>query len=338
MSTMAVSNANWIERFDENAVYDEVQSWFARDALRAALGDTKTETERIALDWLARAGKRFRPFLATCMFLAFRQDAVSPLPEVIRSVSLAVECIHKASLIYDDIQDNDAIRYGEPTVHRVHGVPVALTASLLLLGHGYRLIAECDAPGEQRAEMLALATRGHCSLCLGQGEELLWMRRAVPLTPRQVLEIFRHKTATSFEVVFRLPAVCAAAGPEVHEALRRYSAHAGTAYQVQDDLEDFHGRGDVDDVRARRLSIVLAVAYERAEGAARELIRDAWCGEGRVPLEEVRRVIDAVGAEQGARDILGRCKRSALDALRPLGNVGLKVLLCRVTDMILPGA
>jgi geranylgeranyl pyrophosphate synthase len=331
-------SSNWISQFDDEAVYEQVHTWFVTDSLRAVLRAGDSDTERIAMDWLAKAGKRYRPFLAACMFIAFRQDASAPLPDSIRNVALAVECIHKASLIYDDIQDEDAVRYGQPTVHRVHGVPVALTASLLLLGLGYRLLAECDLPAQQRAEMLVLAAEGHCSLCLGQGEELLWMRSPTPLSPKQVLDVFRHKTATSFEVVFRLPAICAGAAEDVHEALRAYSAHVGTAYQVQDDLEDFHGRGDVDDVQARRLSIVLAVAYERAEGAAKQAIREAWCGDGRAGPEELRRLIAELGAEQGARDILARCKRTALDALRPLDNMGLKILLCRVTDKILPGA
>ena len=55
-----------------------------------------------------------------------------------------MECFHKASLIHDDIEDDDAQRYGEPTLHVEHGVPVALNVGDLLIGEGYRLLAECE--------------------------------------------------------------------------------------------------------------------------------------------------------------------------------------------------
>lgn len=320
-----------------DALYEEVGSWFTPDALRRELSLGSSATEQISLSWLAKAGKRFRPFLVACLFRTFGADGGEPVGLTARRLALAVECIHKASLIYDDIQDDDRRRYGEPTLHHVHGVPVALTASLLLLGHGYRLIADCGAGAAKCAEMLTLAAQGHCDLCLGQGEELLWMRSPAPLSPEQVLEIFRWKTAPSFEVVFRLPAICAGADRQVHEVLERYSALVGTAYQVQDDLDDFHGRGDVDDVKAKRPSIVLAVAHERADPAARRVVASAWCGRGGSP-DQLRRIIADVGAEEEAREILERHKRDALDALRPLENIDLKVLLCRVTDKILPGA
>src|SRR3978361_1545504 len=101
-------------------------------------------------------------------------DPETPLPFGLRRIAVAVECFHKASLIHDDIEDNDDLRYGEQTVHAQHGIPVALNVGDLLLGEGYRLIAESDAPAEARAEMLRVAAMGHRNLSLGQGAELFW--------------------------------------------------------------------------------------------------------------------------------------------------------------------
>ena len=114
---------------------------------------------------LAKAGKRWRPFLSVCVFQAFQEDPDGPLPEELRAAAIAVECFHKASLIHDDIEDGDALRYGEKTLHEEYGVPVALNAGDFLLGEGYRMIAELDTGSRQRAGMLKVAAAGHRTLC-----------------------------------------------------------------------------------------------------------------------------------------------------------------------------
>src|SRR5207244_208020 len=165
------------------------------------------ETERIARDWLKRAGKRWRPFLTVATFQALRDNTGAALPEDIRKIALAIECFHKASLIHDDIEDNDALRYGEKTLHEEYGVPVALNVGDLLIGEGYRLIGACQASAEQKAEMLAVAAAGQRELCRGQGAELCWRGEPKALTSLQVLDIFRKKTAPAFEVALRLGAI-----------------------------------------------------------------------------------------------------------------------------------
>jgi len=319
---------------DELAVlYERVNAWFERDGLRRMLGLGEREVEEIALDWLAKAGKRWRPFLAVCMFRAVGE--LDDYERQVAAVAVALECIHKASLIYDDIQDDDDVRYGEPTVHTVHGVPLALTASLLLIGHGYRLLAECEVEPERRARMLALATEGHCQLCLGQGTELSWMRRQSPLAPEEVLDIFRLKTAPSFDVVFRLPLICGGLDAAVVESLRRYCEIIGTAYQINDDLDDFHGEGDVDDLLMGRPSIVLAYAYEAADDARKKVIADAWCGGGEgVDYAAVKELLVELRAPGRALEELERYRADAVATLASLGRPDLEALLSQLSEMI----
>jgi geranylgeranyl pyrophosphate synthase len=341
------ANTEWIRRslrlasdgvsplIDLKALRESVQGWFNEPDLRALLGAGDSTTERISLDWFAKAGKRWRPLLATAVFEALRPDPGRPLPAPVRQVAAALECIHKASLIYDDVQDRDEQRYGEQTVHETEGVPVALTASLYLLGQGYRLIANARVDAEMRAAMLELATRGHCELCLGQGAELCWVRDPHPLTPDAVMDIFRWKTAPSFEVVFRLGAQCAGADAEVHQVLTRYSTAMGIAYQIADDLDDFREGADVDDIKSARPSIVVAGAYANATGTDREAIADAWCGKNRHgSSQSVRAVILRNGGEEAARAALEHWKHEALHALQPLRNRRLKLLLHRLIPLV----
>src|ERR1700722_12417929 len=102
-------------RLDLSQLRDEVDFWFTPLNLDSIMGPAEGETEKIARQWLGRAGKRWRPFLTTAAYQALRATPGSPLPEDLRKVAVAVECFHKASLIHDDIEDGGAQRYGEKT-------------------------------------------------------------------------------------------------------------------------------------------------------------------------------------------------------------------------------
>jgi geranylgeranyl diphosphate synthase, type II len=319
-------------RLDLDGLRAEVQSWFTPVALAELLGEAGGRTEEIAREWLARAGKRWRPFLAVCAWKAL-QDGEGELPRDLKRLAVAVECFHKASLIHDDIEDGDATRYGEPTLHEEHGVPVALNVGDLLLGEGYRLLAETEAPPDVRARLVHIAAQGHRTLCRGQGAELLWARRPEPLAPPEVVDIFRLKTAPAFEVSLHLGAAYAGADAGTLQALSRYSEALGIAYQVRDDIADLAGTSDgPDDLTAGRPSLPLAVAYERSKGDERALLEAAW---RRQPAAgDLRAALESQGAETRCRGLLEAYKEEAVRALAPLQNASLKGLLRRVVGKI----
>jgi geranylgeranyl pyrophosphate synthase len=327
------SGAAWKGRPDLDRLKADVASWFAPRALRAALGSDGTATEDVGVSWLARSGKRWRPFLTVCAFEALADGPFDGVPEPVRKVALAVECFHKASLVHDDIEDDDDLRYGRSTLHRAHGVPLALHAGNFLLVEGYRLIAECGAAPAPRAAMLAAAAEGHHALCLGQGKELCWARSPVPLSAAAVLDLYRLKTSPAFEVSLRLGAICAGADEGVARVLKGYSEALGVAYQIRDDLAD---EPVVGGGAGARPSIVPALAYEAAAGAQREVLREAWCGEAPPRRQDdVRRIHADLHVERRARALLEHHKARAIRALGPLRSHHLKALLYRLVDRIL---
>src|SRR5687767_5079525 len=202
-------------RMDLETIRRDVDSWFLPDALDAFLGTPKSETERIARDWLSRAGKRWRPFLTVCAWKALTDDPDAPVPDGLRRAAIAVECFHKASLVHDDIEDDDATRYGGDTLHAEYGVPIALNVGDLLVGEGYRLIAGSGAPAGTVVAMLRAAAEGHKTLSVGQGTELSWTRAPRALSSLQVLDIFRQKTAPAFEVALAIGCLYAGSYDEV---------------------------------------------------------------------------------------------------------------------------
>ena len=334
------TSADRTRRLDLDALRRNVEGWFTPDALNEAFGGPPSgETENLARAELTRAGKRWRPFLTVCVHQALQDDPHTAPPEALRKVAVAVECFHKASLVHDDIEDGDAERYGEPTVHAEHGVPLALNVGDFLIGEGYRLLAESDfAPGI-RARMIESAARGHRTLCLGQGAELAWARSPRPLSSQQVLQIFRQKTAPAFGVALELGATCAGAEPDVFEKLRAYSDALGIAYQIRDDLDDLEPSAEApDDVTALRPSLPLAVGYEqvKSEPEARASLEAAWRRapgvEGR--SDEVRALLARFDAADRSRRLMEGYKEEAIRCLPGLTSPSLKGLLRRVIGKI----
>ncbi len=334
-----LTSADRTHRLDLDRLRAEVESWFSKESLDAILGEATSETETIAREWLARAGKRWRPFLTVCTYTALQEDPEAPLPEDLRRIAVAVECFHKASLVHDDIEDDDALRYGEETLHVTHGVPVALNVGDLLVGEGYRLIGESEAPAEVKAEMLRIAASGHRTLSLGQGAELFWMRKPEPLAPLQVLDIFRQKTAPAFEVALRLGAAYARADEELGSVLARYSEALGIAYQIRDDVEDLDRNEAPDDLESLRLSLPLAVAFDFAkrDDAILGELEPMWRSErSQETARRARAIVTELGADERCRRLLDSYKEQAVRSLAIVEHASLKGLLRRVVSKIFP--
>ncbi len=323
-------------RMDLETIRREVDGWFLPDALDAFLGPARSETERIARDWLSRAGKRWRPFLTVCAWKALTDDPEAPIPDGLRRAAIAVECFHKASLVHDDIEDDDATRYGADALHAEHGVPVALNAGDLLIGDGYRLLAECGAPADVAIEMVRKAAEEHRTLSIGQGTELSWVRTPRPLTSLQVLDIFRQKTAPAFEVALAIGCLYAGGYDDVADTITRYSEAIGMAYQIRDDLQDL--AGDAGDICGGRPSLPLAVGLERAR--ARDdlhvIVEPAW--RRAATSDEERAAVLGALAELKVQDrcdaLLQGYKEEAIRALAAIENPSLKGLLRRVVGKI----
>jgi geranylgeranyl diphosphate synthase type II len=321
-------------RLDLGHLRDEVDFWFTPASLELLLGAAQGETERIARNWLMRAGKRWRPFLTVAAYQALSGQPDAQLPDDLRKIAVAVECFHKASLIHDDIEDNDAQRYGEKTLHEEFGIPVALNVGDLLIGEGYRLIATCKASPEAKAAMLQVAAEGQRELCRGQGAELVWTRQPGVLTPVQVVDIFRQKTAPAFEVALRLGALYAGRHDECDDVLGAYSRALGIAYQIRDDLADLGASGETDDIAGQRPSLLLAIARERASGDARAYLDQLWRREVTPDSPRVEAMYRELKADERCEHLLESYKEEAIRSLANLEHPSLKGLLRRVVGKI----
>jgi geranylgeranyl pyrophosphate synthase len=306
------SSTPWKNQVDTEAVRQAVDGWFE------APFDFETETERIAYEWLLKEGKRWRPYLLACTYSALN-EGTTDFPDAVRRLAIAVECFHKASLVHDDIEDDDDLRYGQPTLHKQYGIPVALNAGDLLVGEGYRWIASVD---EHTAELVRLAADSHRVLCVGQGEELYGLSQRQAFSARQILEIARRKTSPAFGVSLLLGATIAGASHELTGSLRGFSDALGIAYQIRDDLEEYKG-GESADLRA---SMILALANDLRP--TEMLTKDT---------PNLRHILDELMVVERASQLLEHYKNEAVRALNPLQNAMLKTLLRRIAAKMLGG-
>jgi geranylgeranyl pyrophosphate synthase len=235
-----------------------------------------TQHEAIAYDFLATGGKRSRPLITLATYDALRggkgtlsADGLD-LPDQVKRTALAIEAFHKASLVHDDIEDDDAFRYGAPTLHRTHGIGTAINVGDYLVGLGYRLVSrERKALGaEVAADILDRLADAHLKLSEGQGAELLWRdAEDKGLTPLDALKIYALKTAPAFEAALYSGVRLAGPAERYEKAVADFSRHLGVAFQVLNDLKDWNGDEDNklvagQDVLAARPTLLLALALE----------------------------------------------------------------------------
>ncbi len=247
-------------------------------------GDPLTVHENITYEWMGQGGKRSRPFITLAAYdalkgaPALRCDDAALLPDSVRRTALAIEAFHKASLVHDDIEDDDTFRYGRETLHRQYGVATAINVGDYLIGLGYRLVSKerKELGGDCAADILNRLSDAHLKLSEGQGAELLWRdAKDKSLTALDALKIYALKTAPAFEAALYAGVRLAGPAENYEKAINDFSKNLGVAFQILNDLKDWDGDTDNkliagQDVLAARPTLLLALALEGSTPAVRE--------------------------------------------------------------------
>lgn len=176
-------------------------------------------------------GKRLRPML---VFLCGGEGAGGRHGDGLVRAGVAVELVHTATLVHDDVLDRAALRRGRPTVYRLGGRPAAIATGDLLFS---RAFAELAATGVAQS-VRALSS---ASSALARGELMQRADAWSSVTIERYLERCRLKTARLFEAACRLGALLGAPGPAPASRLGVYGDRIGLAFQIFDDVLDVSG-------------------------------------------------------------------------------------------------
>ncbi len=237
--------------------------------------DNFTITE--GLRWVLQDGKRLRPFITLSAYatMHFGNDAQNEdidIPVCIKKLAMAIEFMHKASLIHDDIEDGDIKRGKNQTLHNLFGIGPAVNIGDYLIGHGYNLITQCrDFLGaECIADILTELTTAHLSLCRGQGAELA--ASSTTSTPAEILKIYAGKSSPAFFAAVYTGARAASIDVPV-ESLHRLSLYLGEAFQLHDDLSEWKDKNNVTalarELQQSKPTILTAFALESPDAKNR---------------------------------------------------------------------
>lgn len=186
-------------------------------------------------------GKRVRPIL--CLAAAHAVSDERDIEEKLLPVGCALECIHTYSLIHDDLpaMDNDDLRRGKPTNHKVYGEAAAILAGDGLLTWAFDLIAGDDTSsltGQQRLQIIQIIARASGSLGMVGGQALDIENENQQYPFEMLRTIHKNKTGALITASVLAGAVGAGATDSQFAALQQYGEQIGLAFQIVDDLLD----------------------------------------------------------------------------------------------------
>ena len=263
------------------AAYLEASRQRVESALDAALGQERPESLREAMRYsLLAGGKRLRPILclASCE-LAGGTSALA-LP-----TAVALEMIHTMSLIHDDLpaMDNDDLRRGRPTNHKVFGEANAILAGDALLTRAFEMVA-LRSPGVAPERLLRVLgelslAAGAPGLVGGQVVDLESEGRQVDLDTLEYIHL--HKTGALLQASVLTGALIAGAADDLLAALRTYSRGIGLAFQIIDDILDLTASSAVlgktagKDLAADKTTYPKLLGLEESRRRAEALVRES---------------------------------------------------------------
>jgi geranylgeranyl diphosphate synthase type II len=186
---------------------------------------------------LFAGGKRIRPFL--CLEGA---RVIADETPGLEAAACSLEMVHTYSLIHDDLPalDNDDLRRGRPTNHKVFGEAIAILAGDGLLTHAFQVLGQLQGVEPARrarlVEELAVAAGTAGGMIGGQVNDLEGENQ--PPTPELLESIHRAKTGALLRASVRMGAILAGASDDELNSLAQYGEHIGLAFQIVDDILD----------------------------------------------------------------------------------------------------
>lgn len=229
---------------------------------------------------LLAGGKRLRPILciAAC-------EMLGGTAAMAMNTACALEMIHTMSLIHDDLpaMDNDDLRRGKPTNHKVYGEDIAILAGDALLSYAFEYVARTpDVPADRLLQVVIRLGQAVGAEGLVGGQVVdLQSEGKTDVSVETLNFIHTHKTGALLEVCVTAGAILAGAKPEEVARLSRYAQNIGLAFQIVDDILDITataeelGKTAGKDLEAQKVTYPSLWGIEKSQAEARKLVDEA---------------------------------------------------------------
>ena len=261
---------------------------------------------------IAGGGKRMRPMLtlACAKLLGYPGTRHHKL-------SAAVEFIHTATLLHDDVVDGSGMRRGKRTANLIWGNSATVLVGDFLFSRAFELMVE-----DGSLKVLKILSSASAVIAEGEVEQLTAQRR-IETDEEHYLEIISAKTAALFAAACRVSPVVAEASEDAELALETYGRNLGIAFQLTDDAIDYSsdaatmGKPQGDDFRDGKMTLPVILAYARGSDADRDFWRSAISGD-RVSDDDLALATALLRSTDALTDTVERARqygRRAIDSL-----------------------
>ena len=231
---------------------------------------------------LFAGGKRIRPILTIASYEACGGDPDDIIPQ-----AAAVELIHTYSLIHDDLpaMDNDELRRGKPTSHKVFGEAMAILAGDALLTEAFLMMTVATSKKKFRPSYLMKAIReiafaaGASGMVGGQAQDILSENSEPDLHTLNFIHL--HKTAALIKASVRIGALLAGIRGNKLKSLTTYGENIGLAFQIVDDILDIEGvteelgKSAGSDLEKNKMTYPSLIGIDESKKRAQELVTEA---------------------------------------------------------------
>ena len=262
---------------------------------------------------IAGGGKRMRPMLtlASAELLGYSGNRHHRL-------AAAVEFIHTATLLHDDVVDSSDLRRGRRTANIIWGNPASVLVGDFLFSRSFELMVE-----DGSLKVLKILSSASAIIAEGEVNQLTAVRK-VDLSEERYLDIIGAKTAALFAAACRIAAVVAERGEGEEAALDAYGRNLGIAFQLVDDAIDYisdagtMGKDAGDDFREGKMTLPVILAYARGNDEERAFWKAAVTGH-RNSDEDFAEAIRLVRASHSVDDTLARARHYGQRAIDAIG-------------------
>jgi octaprenyl-diphosphate synthase len=278
---------------------------------------------------IAGGGKRMRPMLTLASAAMLDYPGTRQ-----HKLAAAVEFIHTATLLHDDVVDGSDMRRGKRTANLIWGNPASVLVGDFLFSRAFELMVEDGS-------LKVLKILSHASAVIAEGEvNQLTAQRQITTGEDKYLAIIGAKTAALFAAACRISAVIAERDQAVEDALDSYGRNLGIAFQLVDDAIDYAsdtqtmGKGVGDDFRDGKVTLPVILAYARGNEREKCFWREAMEGR-RITDEDLQHATQLLRDCGAINDTMMRARhygQRAIDALGPFASSAAKAAMVETVE------
>ena len=300
------------------------------NALILSRADSHVEmVPQLARYLIESGGKRLRPMLTVAAAQLFGGGSGTAI-----NFAAAVEFMHNATLLHDDVVDESDMRRGKPAARMVWGNKASILVGDFLLGQAFMMMVETGNIG-------ALGVLSSASAVMAEGEVFQLAKTGdLTTTPQDYAEVIRAKTAVLFQAACEVGAISGGADDAGRMALAQYGLELGNAFQLVDDVLDYGGQSGTlgkntgDDLREGKMTLPVILALAEGSVEERETIGKAL-GDAEATADQVAAVVAIMEHHQTLTRTMDQAHahaRSAQAALETLPASAMRSLLSDVVE------